>query len=190
MSTFNPLIENPLKHIRLATDLFNVTQPQSKKIKVRSSYRRSPSLKDTLMFKKSRDGNSVNKCLTGCLLCGKYLHTGSTLRLKNGQTLTANARFDCLSRNLLYAGLCLGCKEFYLGETGDQTNSRFTVHRQQGKPTAPIHPVKADLHFNSCGKGKYKVFPFKRLKKNCMIYRRTVEEHYIKKLNPKLNALV
>ena len=189
VSTYNPLIENPLKQVQMATDIFNSTQPENKKIKVKSSFRRSPTLKDTLMFKKSGDENSVNKCLTGCILCGKYLHTGRNLKLKDGQTLTANARFDCLSRNLLYAGLCLGCLEFYLGETGDQINSRFTVHRFQGKAPAHLQPVKADLHFNTCGKGNYKVFPFKRLKKNCTIYRRTVENHYIKRLKPKLNAL-
>ena len=127
--------------------------------------------------------------MTGCLLCGKYLHTGRTLQLKDGQTLTANERFDCLSRNLLYAGLCLGCMEFYLGETGDKINSRFGVHRNQGKAPAELQPVKADGHFLTCGKGNYKVFPFKRLKKNCMIYRRTVEKHFIKRLQPKLNAL-
>ena len=190
VSTFNPLIQNPLKQIRNTTDNFNAYQPsQGKKIDIKSSFRRSPSLKDTLMFQNPGLINSVNKCLAGCKLCGSYLHRGKEISLKDGQTLTANERFDCLSRNLLYAAKCEGCQEFYLGETGDELATRFTVHRQQSKVVAQLQPVKADQHFRTCGKEQYKVFPFKRLKKkNCTIYRRTVEKHYIKRLKPKLNG--
>ena len=68
-------------------------------------------------------------------------------------------------------------------------SSRFAVHRQQSRVAAALKPVKADPHFRICGKEKYAVFPFKRLKKKyCTIYRRTVEDHYIKKLKPKLNG--
>ena len=188
VSTYNPTIDQPMNEIRPIVDAYNASQTEDKKkIKVRSSNRKSPSLKDILMYRRSKT-KGVFKCKDRCILCNKYLHTGPSLTLKDGTILTANERFDCMSRNLLYAGICAGCYDPYMGETGDQINSRFVVHRQQGKIGAKIQAVKADQHFRVCGKNKYKVFPFKRLKKNCTIYRRVVEDHYIKKIKPALNG--
>ena len=118
-------------------------------------------------------------------------HLGDKLQLKDERILTPNEIFDCLSRNLLYVAVCDGCGEFYLGETGDQISSRFAVHRQQSQITSELQPVKADQHFRTCGKNKYHVFPFKRLKrKNCTIYRRIVEDHFIRTLKPTLNGQI
>ena len=110
---------------------------------------------------------------------------------KNGKILKANARFDCLSKNLLHIAVCNVCKEFYNGETGDHVCNRFTVHRQQGKLGATVQAVSADQHFRTCGKANYQVFPYhlhRLKKKNCQIYRRVVEDYHIKKLKPLLNG--
>ena len=189
VSTYNPTIKDPIGDIRRSVEIYNSTQnEQSKKINVVSSYRKGSSLKDMLMFKKNIP-TGVFGCKDGCILCTHYLHTGDSLELKNGSTLTANEHFDCLSRNLLYVAVCSGCQETYLGETGDQLSTRFAVHRQQSKLNADIQAVKADQHFRICGGDKYKVFPFKRLKKNCTIYRRVVEDYNIKQQKPTLNGL-
>ena len=112
------------------------------------------------------------------------------MTLKDGTILPANENFDCKSRNLLYTAMCGGCNEIYIGETGDQLSTRFAVHRQQSKADAQIQAVQADQHFRVCGKDNYKVFPFYRLKrKNCTIYRRVIEEKYIGKFKPLLNAV-
>ena len=188
VSTFDPTMSNSFSQIRDAVNSYNETQPNSSdKIVVRSSHRKSSSLKDFLMFKKAVP-TGVYKCKEGCVLCRDYLHQGESLDLKNGKSLKTNERFDCLSRNVLYAAKCSGCEEIYLGETGDQLNTRFATHRQQGKLDAQVQAVKADQHFRVCGKNNYKVFPFKRLKKNCTIYRRVVEDHHIRKLRPALNG--
>ena len=86
--------------------------------------------------------------------------------------------------------LCDGCKECYVGQTGDIIRHRFTVHRHQALPYADYVPVKADRHLRICGKNKYKVFPFFRPKKNTTIYREMQEERWIKIMKPKLNALL
>ena len=188
VSTYNPVVKDPIVEIRNAVNVYNASQPSQKtKLKISSSYRKGPSLKDTLMFRKSTP-TGVFKCREGCILCNNYLFPGEKITLKNGTTLTANERFDCLSRNILYATRCHGCGESYLGETGDQLNNRFAVHRQQGKLNSQIQAVHADQHFRICGEGKYDVFPFKRLRKNCTIYRRVVEDYHIKKLKPLLNG--
>ncbi len=139
------------------------------------------------MFRKTAQ-TGVFKCRDGCILCRNYLRTGSEMKLKNGMILKTNERFDCLSRNTLYTATCKGCGESYLGETGDQLNNRFTVHRQQAKLDSHIQTVQADHHFRICGKGEYEVFPFKRLRKNCTIYRRIVEDYHIKRIKPSLNG--
>ena len=68
VSTYNPLIEDPMKQIRPATEIYNasVTSPTDK-VTIKSSYRKSPSLKYLLMFRNSGTGNSVNKCMKGRL---------------------------------------------------------------------------------------------------------------------------
>ena len=140
------------------------------------------------MFRKSTDGK-VSKCNDGCILCREYLHVGQELTLKDGSIVKPNSNFDCMSRNLLYLAECSGCQEVYLGETGDQLNNRFTVHRQQSKVGAQLQPVKADQHFRVCGNDSYKVFPFLKPKKNCTIYRRLLESSLVKKLQPVLNGI-
>ena len=191
VSTFNPLIEDPHIKIRQAVNVYNGFQSdESRQIKIQSSYRICSSLKSLLMFSKNSEQYGVFKCSDGCTLCKDYLLAGDTIKLKSGTVIKPNERFDCLSRNLLYLAVCGGCNEAYLGETGDQLANRFTVHRQQSKIGAQMQSVKADRHFRICGGDKYDVFPFLRLRKNCITYRRLVEDSYIKKLNPKLNANV
>ena len=188
VSTYNTSITDPIKEIRHAIEGFNSSHDDSnRKINIKSSYRRGPSLKDLLMFKRSAP-TGVTGCKDGCLLCNKFLHTENSIVLKNGITLKANEKFECSSRNLLYVLKCKCCGENYLGETGDELCSRCTVHRQQGKEGAQIQAVKADQHLRICGKDDYLVFPFKRLKKNCTIYRRVVEDDFIKKTKPALNG--
>ena len=86
--------------------------------------------------------------------------------------------------------ICMGCNEYYVGETGDLLKSRFTVHRQHMNLPYKDAPVKADPHVQSCGKGKYKVFPFFKPKETTTIYRRQQEKRWINILKPKLNNLV
>ena len=139
------------------------------------------------MFKRCNP-TGVSNCKDRCILCREYLHIGGSVYLKNGQELKPNEWFECTSRNLLYTAICSGCGECYVGETGDQLNNRFTTHRQQSKEGAQIQSVKADQHLRICGKNQYSVFPFRRMKKNCTIYRRVVENHYYKKIKPLLNG--
>ena len=86
--------------------------------------------------------------------------------------------------------ICMGCNEYYVGETGDLLKSRFTVHRQHMNLPYKDVPVKADPHVQSCGKGKYKVFPFFKPKETTTIYRTQQEKRWINILKPKLNNLV
>ena len=188
VTTYNTSVEDPIKPIQRAVDIYNSSQQdENKKLKIRTSHRKGSSLKDLLMFKRCNP-TGVSNCRDRCILCREYLHLGGDFSLKNGKELKPNEWFECTSRNLLYTARCSGCGECYVGETGDQLNNRFTTHRQQSKEGAQIQSVKADQHFRICGNNQYSVFPFRRMKKNCTIYRRVVENHYIKKIKPLLNG--
>ena len=94
----------------------------------------------------------------------------------------------CTSRNVVYIIIAGRCRENYIGETGDQINKRFTVHRNQGKEGTMVVPCQADQHLRVCDRNDYKVFPFYRPQRNDFVLRRAIEEKYIKLLNPKLNG--
>ena len=108
--------------------------------------------------------------------------------LKNGKTVVTNGNFECSSRNGIYIVVCHGSKEFYIGETGDELQIRWTVHRFQSRLTPAEAPVHADIHLRTCGKKRYSVFPFYRPKKNDMSLRRHYEDAFIAKFEPKLNG--
>ena len=160
--------------------------PSGKSIKVKPSFRKSPSLKDQLMFQRLTEAQ-VQKCGKDCTFC-QFIKTGSSIRLKNGMQVFTNGNFECSSRNVIYIATCSGCGESYIGETGDQLLTRWTVHRQQSKLTPNQAPVQADVHFRLCGKDQYYVFPFYRPRRNNIFLRRRYEELFINRFKPRLNG--
>ena len=94
VTTFDPAIKNPRELVGPAVERYNDTKIEEKeRFKIEYSFRKIPYLKQLLTFKKSENSLGVFKCLGGCKLCNKNIHTGRTLTLKTGAKLTANARF-------------------------------------------------------------------------------------------------
>lgn len=191
VTTFDPAIRNPRELVQPAVERYNdMKTEEEERFKIEYSFRKSPSLKQLLTFKKPDKDLGVFKCLGGCKLCNENMHAGRTLTLKTGVVLTANARFECTTRNVVYVMICMGCKEFYVGETGDTLRNRFTVHRQQMALDPENAPVPADPHLRTCGGGRYKVFPFSKPNNSSRIHRRSLEDRWITVLKPRLNTLV
>ena len=186
VSTHNATIGDNMPSIQSTIAGFNATRQNQRPIVVKFSRRRSPSLKDHLMFRTTTK-RRVRKCGKNCLFC-QYIFEGESLKLKNGIVVTTNGDFECGSRNVLYIAVCMGCHESYLGETGDKLLTRWTVHRQQSKLQPSQAPVHADVHFRLCGNNRYQVFPFFRPKYNDINLRRRFEEYFIKKFRPLLNG--
>ena len=138
--------------------LLNAARPEQQKISIIKSYRKSPSLKDQVTYR-TLNKRRVLKCGNNSKFCG-YLHEGESLRLKSGIIVTCNGNFECTSRNIICIATCGGCQESYLGETGDELQSRWVVHRQQSKMERRQAPAQADVHLRLCGKGNYTVFPY------------------------------
>ena len=194
VSTFNDTTNNPGSAIRSLVSVFNSnwstdSSNSPPKLKVTPSYRKSPSLKDILMFKRDNREREVKKCGKNCIFCD-YIQEGTSITLKNGIVVTPNDDFECTSRNVLYIAICDNCREFYLGETMDALNIRWTIHRQQSKLEPNEAPVHADVHFRLCGNNKYTVFPFFRPRKNDVALRRKYENHFKAKFQPKLNGVL
>ena len=186
VTTYNSTIDDSMPSIKSTIAGFNTTRQGKPPVEIKASYRRSPSLKDHLMFRKTGK-KKVIKCGKNCIFC-QYIKEGESLKLKNGMIVTTNGDFECGSRNVLYIATCAGCGESYLGETGDKLLTRWTVHRQQAKLEPINAPVQADVHFRLCGKNNYTVFPFFRPRINDINLRRRYEERFIKKFRPKLNG--
>ena len=186
VSTHTGIMDNSTNSARAGIESLNSLLPQSKQMRLVSSMRRSPNLGDHLVYK-SKEIRQVKRCIKGCLFCN-FLQEGSSIVLKNGVTIKTNANFTCTSRNLVYIIIAGKCGEHYIGETGDELNRRFALHRSQGKEGATFVPCKADQHLRICDNNQYKVFPFFRPKRNDFVLRREIERKYIRLFKPLLNG--
>ena len=102
VTTYDPNISHPGSQITYMVKKFNDTRQNEKdKFKVNFSFRKNPSIKQLLMFKKSPEDVGVFSCASGCEFC-KNLRTGKSITLKTGVVVRANARIECKSRNVIY----------------------------------------------------------------------------------------
>ena len=186
VTTHNSLVKQNNNHIQAAVTLLNATRGQETPITFRSSRRKSPSLKDQLMYR-PLSYPKVRKCGKNCTLC-HFIHEGDHIQLKTGLVVRTNGNFECSSRNVIYIAICKGCLEVYIGETGDILQIRWTIHRQHSKLLPKECPCHADIHFRLCGKNRYIVFPFYRPRKNDVFLRRRYEQKFIKLFKPLLNG--
>lgn len=186
VTTHNTTVEQSTSDIRAAINGFNASRPDHTPLTVKPSFRKSPSIKDQLMYRPLHKPR-VRKCGNNCIFC-QYIHEGESMILKNGKSVTTNGNFECSSRNVIYIAVCSGCKEYYIGETGDQLLTRWSVHRQQSKLHPSRAPVQADPHFRLCGNNKYTVFPFYRPRRNDVNLRRRYEDTFVQKFKPLLNG--
>ena len=186
VTTFNSITHSPTVRTRACIDSLNALLPENKHMRLVNSMRRGANLADFFVFNSKID-KKVTKCLKGCIFCG-YILEGSSVTLKNGIILKTNANMTCTSRNLIYIIIAGKCKENYIGETGDQINTRFSVHRNQGKEGTMFVPCQADQHLRICDNNDYRVFPFHRPQRNDFVLRRAIEAKYIKLVKPILNG--
>jgi len=86
---------------------------------------------------------------------------------------------------------CCGCGEHYIGQTGDQLNSRMRVHKQQIRdPSTRQLPVSE--HIDMCNKNskniQFTVVPILKINSDDKTKRIAAENWLIKLFNPKLNG--
>ena len=158
--------------------------------------RQPPNLKNNLTKAKfqehaSRTMHKVFKCnRANCALCD-HLAEGYSFNFK-GELFYIKETMSCDVKNVIYVLQCNGCKEYYIGQTGDKLRSRRTVHAKQIKDpsTRQLHvPLRGHIDICCQTDQKFFMFPFFKMHSESISARLAKEKHFIKCFNPKLNAL-
>ena len=155
--------------------------------KIIKSNRQLPNLKRILIKSKFNDSNTppaVSKCLDPrCGLCD-YIIEGSTFHFKH-KIFYIKESMDCNVQNVIYVLLCNGCKEFYIGQTGDKLRNRRTVHEQQMRDPS-VRQMPLSTYLDQCSKSepKFSIFPFYKMHNNDVSARLCKEKYFISVLNP------
>ena len=162
--------------------------------KIVKSRRQPPNLGRLLCrsrFDQNQPTNEISKCSDSRCRCCDHIITGNTHQLKSGTVLKPNSDMSCDSMNLIYVIECLGCREHYVGETGQTLRDRMRGHRVE-VTNAQHRKTPVDIHIAKCSKKHpfFNVFPvYKCHPKGTMLQRRAREDFLIKKLHAKLNML-
>ena len=94
-------------------------------------------------------------------------------------------------KNLIYCITCQGCKQQYIGETGDVLRNRVRVHRQQIRQKE-YRQIKLSEHLDKCAghlEPCFKITPFYKMNDDDKSKRCLKEEFFIKKFKPSLNSI-
>ena len=104
-------------------------------------------LKDTTLIKSNRQGPNLRKLLTRakfetepqigafpcklprCKCCPEIITTSQIDFAEVTEVFDIKTRMTCVSKNVLYKLTCLGCKQYYIGQTGDELKQRTNLHR-------------------------------------------------------------
>ena len=166
-----------------------------KNTRIIQSKRQPPNLKKILTRAKfppvhlnSKGQFKVTKCgRSNCALC-QHIQESNHFNF-NGKIFFVNENMSCDVKKVLYVITCTGCKEYYIGQTGDKLRTRRTIHAQQIRdPSTRQIPLSG--HLDTCGKTdlKFLMFPFFKLKSENTSARLEKEKYFIKAFKPKLNS--
>ena len=110
----------------------------------------------------SNDKHEVRKCnRSNCGLC-IHLVEGNSIPFNCGTNFKINENISCDVRNTIYVMKCRGCREEYIGETGNFLRKRVTVHNQHICDSR-TRLLNVSEHINICEdtlNPKYYIFPF------------------------------
>ena len=192
VTTYNPRNLNITPVVRNLNEILKTDDKMSRvlsKFKFINSKRQPKNLRRMLCpseFKSTK--HTVRKCKDKrCGTC-PYLQQGTSFTFDN-YVFHVNSDMSCESKNLIYVITCGGCNQFYIGETGTTLRSRIRVHKQHIQ-VPEYRKIKLSAHLDTCGRGKFQVFPFYKLYTDNVIQRREQEKHFIRKFKPSLNSLI
>lgn len=137
----------------------------------------------------NKDKLGVRKCGKNCVCCNYLMEIKEYKFLNLNSTFVINSNFNCNSSNLIYAIICPGCNEEYIGQTSRTLKERLILYRQHIN-----HPeyqtAYIEQHLRDCGKGRLLIFPILQVKQNDVIVRETIESKFIAKIKPRLNKRI
>ena len=121
-----------------------------------------------------------------CITCESLIESANFKFKNSTDVFNIMYNFTCTTKNVIYVLICENCGEEYIGETGNQLKTRITVHRQQIRDENVRH-LYVSKHIYQCGKGKFKIFPFYKIKQDDEMERKMKEKLFINKFKPQLN---
>ena len=160
------------------------------KVKFINSKREPPSLRSILTHSKFisvKPPSLVKKCLVkNCKSCPHIYETNQYNFWKVGIIWNINDVFDCSVKHCIYVLTCMGCSEYYVGKTVN-LRKRMTTHR--GDITYNDRRfTRLHRHIEACGKGKFYVTPFYKVKTQGLTAHLSIESYFIRKFQPLLNT--
>ena len=106
-----------------------------------------------------------------------------------GKSFKAKYSMSCEVKNLIYIIRCGGCREEYIGETGDTPRHRVTVYKQEIRD-ASTRMLYVSGHIDYCARNqqtKFKIWPLYKIQNDNAAARTMKEDYFINLLKPKLN---
>lgn len=193
--TYNPHHPNMFQEIHKSFTILEGS-PDMKEIvqntKFISSKKQPPNLKQILTKAsfESRTG-VVSKCPDKrCGSC-EFLITGNTFLFHRANfNFTIKDNMNCGTQNLLYVLVCMGCNEYYVGQTGNSLRERNRVHKSQIKNVS-IACCPASRHIHTCARNKYpqyRIMPFFKIHSANASLRDAKELYFINKTKALLNG--
>ena len=159
--------------------------------KIIKSKRQPPNLKRliTKANLQNRELKRLIKCnRPNCALC-ECIEEGNCYNFY-GKVFYVNKTMSCDVKNVIYAIKCNGCKDFYIGQTGDKLRTRRTTHAQQIRdPSTRQISVSEHIDNRSRSIPKFQMFPFFKMHTESISARLATEKHFIRCFKPKLNVL-
>ena len=194
VSIYNPNYSCNFNIMKYAVDnlkRINSTKNIYKDVKLVNSKKQNKNLKQLLSraILTSDSGGKVTKCGSPrCELCD-ILMEGSTLTFKN-KTFIINKNMSCDSQNCIYAIICNGCGEHYIGETVN-LRLRANIHKDHVRRNIGLNVSRHIAECaNSPNKEKFYIMPFFKLTTDSTSLRKSMESRFIKKYNPLLNRKI
>ena len=194
ISTFNPNSPDVFHNIyHNIHSMYGSARMRSilKETRIIKSNRQGPNLKK-LLTKARFQGNNENKGAAPCQnprckCCQDMQETTQVFFHTLGITFDIRSEMDCDSQNLIYVLFCEGCREYYIGQTGDKLRARCRVHRQ-----GILHnsSIAVDRHIHTCAKNmtrKFSIIPFFKMTSQSKQDRLSKENYFIQKFKPLLN---
>jgi len=156
------------------------------------SRRQTPNLK-SMLTKADLNRNKGGSSKCNDKRCGTCAHINecSSFTFKNDMSFNIKYPMNCKSKNLIYVITCNGCKEHYIGQTGDHLHSRMRVHKKQIKDPS-TRQINVSQHIdecasNACADIKFSVTPLYKVRDENKVQRIAMETRLINIFKPTLN---
>ena len=142
------------------------------------------------VFSTIRQKGGVEKCgQKRCVTCSYLLEKDNVHFGGADLNFEIKSKFNCESRNLIYAIFCCGCDKYYIGSTG---NLRKRVSHHKGELNKYEKSQEIYKHISECKNQNtsvpFKIIPFYKCKTKTFASRVAVENYFRRKFKPQLNG--